>query len=305
MTQTHDFTEGVAAFLAKRQAEFTGADLERLHPITVRDVDDRRRWRLTTFLRLVLALPHIYLVEYWGFVALVVGIVNWFIALVRGRTPLAVARVARALRAVLDPRDGVRLPARRSLPEVPRLARDVSRRPARRPARHAVALEDRVSAAARDSGDRLRVRARRRLDRGRDPLVVRRPRGRARALRVPEPRRRTASASRCRLWRTCCCSPTATRRSRAGAASSSKGANRDRDRRHRRPASDRAHRRRRPAPNPADRVLPALARDPAVHLALLLRDRRGVRAPVRVVRRAVHRACAGRRCTTFSRATSA
>ena len=99
MTQTHDFTEGVAAFLAKRPAEFTGADLERLHPITVSDVDDRRRWRLTTFLRLVLALPHIYLVEYWGFVAIVVGIVNWFIALVRGRTPLAIhewlARYAR------------------------------------------------------------------------------------------------------------------------------------------------------------------------------------------------------------------
>ena len=54
------------------------------------DRDDRRRWRLTTALRLALALPHIYLVEYWGLVALVVAIVNWFIALVRGRTPLAV-----------------------------------------------------------------------------------------------------------------------------------------------------------------------------------------------------------------------
>jgi hypothetical protein len=67
--------------------------------VTIRDVDDRRRWRLTTFLRAVLALPHIYLVEYWGFVAIVVAIVNWFIALVRGRTPLAVhewlARYAR------------------------------------------------------------------------------------------------------------------------------------------------------------------------------------------------------------------
>ena len=146
MTQTHDFTEGVAAFLAKRPAEFTGADLERLHPITVRDVDDRRRWRLTTFLRLVLALPHLYLVEYWGFVAVVVGIVNWFIALVRGRTPLAIhewlARYARYSTHV----DGVRLLARRPVPEVPRLARHVSRRPARRPARHAVALEDRVPA---------------------------------------------------------------------------------------------------------------------------------------------------------------
>ena len=90
MTRTHDFTEGVAAFLAKRDSEFTGADLERLHPVTIRDVDDRRRWRLTTCFRLVLALPHIYLVEYWGLVALIVGIVNWFIALARGETPDAV-----------------------------------------------------------------------------------------------------------------------------------------------------------------------------------------------------------------------
>jgi 2-(1,2-epoxy-1,2-dihydrophenyl)acetyl-CoA isomerase len=90
MTRTHDFSEGVAAFLGKRDPSFTGAELERVHPISIEDNDDRKRWRLTTFLRLVLALPHIYLVEYWGLVALVVGIVNWFIALVRGRTPDAV-----------------------------------------------------------------------------------------------------------------------------------------------------------------------------------------------------------------------
>src|SRR4051812_38028274 len=90
MTRTHDFSEGVAAFLGKRDPSFTGAERERVHPISIDDNDDRRRWRLTTFLRLVLALPHIYLVEYWGLVAFVVGIVNWFIALVRGRTPDAV-----------------------------------------------------------------------------------------------------------------------------------------------------------------------------------------------------------------------
>jgi 2-(1,2-epoxy-1,2-dihydrophenyl)acetyl-CoA isomerase len=89
-TRTHDFREGVAAFLGKRDAEFTGAEVERVHPITLRNDDDRRRWRLTTFLRLILALPHLYLVEYWGLVVLVVGIVNWFIALFRGRTPQAV-----------------------------------------------------------------------------------------------------------------------------------------------------------------------------------------------------------------------
>jgi 2-(1,2-epoxy-1,2-dihydrophenyl)acetyl-CoA isomerase len=90
MTQTHDFSEGVAAFLEKREAGFTGAEVERTHPITVRNVDDHERWRLTTALRLPLALPHLYLVEYWGLVAVVLAIANWFIALVRGRTPDAV-----------------------------------------------------------------------------------------------------------------------------------------------------------------------------------------------------------------------
>jgi 2-(1,2-epoxy-1,2-dihydrophenyl)acetyl-CoA isomerase len=90
LTRTHDFSEGVAAFLAKREPEFTGADVERPHPITVVNNDDRRRWRLTTFLRLPLALPHLYLLEYWGFIAITVAIVNWFIALAKGRTPDAV-----------------------------------------------------------------------------------------------------------------------------------------------------------------------------------------------------------------------
>ncbi len=90
LTQTHDFREGVAAFLAKREAAFTGADVERPHPITVVNADDRRRWRLTTTLRYPLALPHIYLVELWTLLALLVAIVNWFIALVRGQTPAAV-----------------------------------------------------------------------------------------------------------------------------------------------------------------------------------------------------------------------
>jgi len=87
LTQTHDFAEGVAAFLAKREAEFTGADLTRTHVVTVRNDDDRRRWRLTAFLRLPLALPHIYLTEYWGAVAALVAVANWFIVLARGRTP--------------------------------------------------------------------------------------------------------------------------------------------------------------------------------------------------------------------------
>jgi 2-(1,2-epoxy-1,2-dihydrophenyl)acetyl-CoA isomerase len=87
LTETPDFHEGVAAFLAKREAVFTGADVAWAHPVTLRNGDDLRRWRLTTAVRLALAVPHAYLVEYWGVVAILVAIVNWFITLARGRTP--------------------------------------------------------------------------------------------------------------------------------------------------------------------------------------------------------------------------
>jgi 2-(1,2-epoxy-1,2-dihydrophenyl)acetyl-CoA isomerase len=100
LTQTHDFREGVAAFLQKRDAQFTGAD-SRTHPITLRNDDSRLRWRLTAPLRYVLVLPHLFLAEYWGYLAVLVAIVNWFIVLVRGRTPDALhAWFARYVRYV-------------------------------------------------------------------------------------------------------------------------------------------------------------------------------------------------------------
>jgi 2-(1,2-epoxy-1,2-dihydrophenyl)acetyl-CoA isomerase len=90
LTHTNDFKEGIAAFLEKREPEFDGADLDHGHAVFVRNTDDRRRWRLTTALRYPLALPHVYLLELWSVLAILVGIVNWFITLTRGRSPRAV-----------------------------------------------------------------------------------------------------------------------------------------------------------------------------------------------------------------------
>jgi 2-(1,2-epoxy-1,2-dihydrophenyl)acetyl-CoA isomerase len=86
LTRTHDFAEGVAAFLAKREAAFDGAD-SRTHPVTLSNRDDGRRWRLTVFLRPVLAFPHLAVSTVWGLVAIPVAIVSWFVTLARGRTP--------------------------------------------------------------------------------------------------------------------------------------------------------------------------------------------------------------------------
>jgi 2-(1,2-epoxy-1,2-dihydrophenyl)acetyl-CoA isomerase len=90
MVRSPDFGEGVGAFLEKREAAFTGTREVPPHPVALEVNDDLKRWRLTVFLRLILALPHIYLVQYWGFVAFLVSIVNWFITLFRGQTPRGV-----------------------------------------------------------------------------------------------------------------------------------------------------------------------------------------------------------------------
>jgi hypothetical protein len=98
LTRTHDFTEGVAAFLAKREAEFTGEPLE-THPVNLVLHGDLQRWRLTVAFRLLLALPHLAVLTLWMYLVVPVALVNWLITLVRGRTPAGVHNwLARYLR---------------------------------------------------------------------------------------------------------------------------------------------------------------------------------------------------------------
>jgi 2-(1,2-epoxy-1,2-dihydrophenyl)acetyl-CoA isomerase len=85
MTQTPDFTEGVAAFLGKREASFTGAAPAWRHPVRLVVTDNLKRWRLTVALRWLLALPHLLVLAAWTYLAFPVAIVNWFITLIRGR----------------------------------------------------------------------------------------------------------------------------------------------------------------------------------------------------------------------------
>ena len=85
MTRTPDFGEGVSAFLGKREAVFTGAAPVWPHPIRLSVADDLQRWRLTVAFRWLLALPHLLVLGLWTYVLAPVWLVNWVIALVRGR----------------------------------------------------------------------------------------------------------------------------------------------------------------------------------------------------------------------------
>jgi len=57
------------------------------HPIGLIVTDDLRRSRLTTFFRLILAIPHLIWVGLWGIAAVVVAIIGWFAAIFSGRLP--------------------------------------------------------------------------------------------------------------------------------------------------------------------------------------------------------------------------
>jgi 2-(1,2-epoxy-1,2-dihydrophenyl)acetyl-CoA isomerase len=92
LTRTPDFTEGVAAFLEKRDAAFTGAPPTWQHPIRLTVAGDLSRWRLTVALRWLLALPHLAVLVLWTYIAFAVALVDWVIALVRGRPAAGPAR---------------------------------------------------------------------------------------------------------------------------------------------------------------------------------------------------------------------
>src|SRR5579871_1511678 len=85
LVQTFDFAEGVSAFLGKREARFTGAEVSSPHPIRLVVTDDLQRWRLTVALRWLLGLPHILVLSLWMYLAFPVVFVNWLISLARGR----------------------------------------------------------------------------------------------------------------------------------------------------------------------------------------------------------------------------
>jgi Domain of unknown function (DUF4389) len=59
------------------------------HPIGLIVTDDLERSRLTTFFRLILAIPHLIFVGLWGIAAYFALIIAWFAALFTGRVPLA------------------------------------------------------------------------------------------------------------------------------------------------------------------------------------------------------------------------
>jgi Domain of unknown function (DUF4389) len=69
------------------------------HPIRLVVFDDLKRSRLTVFFRLLLMIPHFAWWYVWSSIIAILVIVNWFAALIKGRTPEDMhLLLARALR---------------------------------------------------------------------------------------------------------------------------------------------------------------------------------------------------------------
>src|SRR4029078_6997964 len=68
--------------------EEAGTMTERAHqPIRLVVTDDLQRNRLTSFFRLILAIPHLIWLALWSIVAVLAAIANWFATLVNGKSP--------------------------------------------------------------------------------------------------------------------------------------------------------------------------------------------------------------------------
>jgi hypothetical protein len=59
----------------------------RPHTVRLIDHDDLKRSRLTVLVRVLLALPHAIWLTLYTFVALFVGLANWVMTLIKGRSP--------------------------------------------------------------------------------------------------------------------------------------------------------------------------------------------------------------------------
>ena len=57
------------------------------HPIRLVVADDLQRNRLTSFFRLILAIPHLIWLALWGIVAVLAAIANWVATLIYGKSP--------------------------------------------------------------------------------------------------------------------------------------------------------------------------------------------------------------------------
>jgi hypothetical protein len=77
-------------------AAYESANVYRADPIRMTVDDDLRRSRLTTFFRLLLAVPHFVWLVLWGIAVLVAVIASWFATLFRGTPPPGLHRFVSA-----------------------------------------------------------------------------------------------------------------------------------------------------------------------------------------------------------------